>query len=67
MALQQWLEIVSIAPEHKSDEGPSTSPTREGRAATSYFSKKETWRKVLKISPDVIEFPTLRCRSRYND
>jgi hypothetical protein len=57
MALQQRLEVVSISPEHKSGEAPSTSQIEEARATTSYFSEMTTGRKVLNISPDVIEFP----------
>jgi hypothetical protein len=56
--LQKWLEVVSIVPECRFGEGPSTTPLGEARATSSYFSEMETWRKVLKISPDVIEFPT---------
>jgi hypothetical protein len=65
--LQQLLEAARITPEHRSDEGPSTSPTGEVGATNSYFSQMETGHRVLKISPDVIEFPTPRCRRRYND
>jgi hypothetical protein len=40
--LQQLLEAARITPECRSDEGPSTSPTGEAGATTSYFSKMET-------------------------
>jgi hypothetical protein len=56
--LQQLLEVIRIKPEHRSDEEPSTSLTREEGATYSYFSQMATWHKVSKIAPNMIEFLT---------
>jgi hypothetical protein len=48
----------------RAQKGPSTSPTREAGATTSYFSKMATGCRVLNISPYVIEFPTLEMQEQ---
>jgi hypothetical protein len=62
--LQHLLEAVRIKLESRSSEEPSTSLTGEAGATMSYFSKMEIGRRVLNISPNVIEFPGLEMQEK---
>jgi hypothetical protein len=63
-SLQQRLEVVSIAPKRRSVEGEPTSTAGEARATTSYLPEITTRNQILKISPEVIEFPTLEMKEK---
>jgi hypothetical protein len=64
MTLQQWLEVMSIAPERRSVEGQPTSVVGEARATTSYLPEIAAGHQILKISPEVIEFPMLEMKEQ---
>jgi hypothetical protein len=57
MTLQELWEEIRRTPEKTLSEGPKKIVIGEAGATTYYFSEIVEAHKVLKISPDEIEFP----------